>query len=666
MRLKGFTKKQILEVYNSMAVSRRLDEKMLNLLKQGKSFFHMGASGHEAAQLAASFEMRAGKDWFFPYYRDAALCLGLGMTIREQLLSFLSKADNANNGRQMPHHYSHKNLRIVSQSSATGTQFLQAVGCALSRKLEKNNELVYVSAGEGTTSQGDFHEALNWASNSKAPVIFHIQDNEYAISTHKSIQNADSVYAMSAGYRNLGRYDVNGVDFFETNLAFKEATERARKGKGPSLIVSNVVRLLPHSSSDDQRKYRTEQELIEDKKRDPILILQGQCIKNKIITIKEFEKIDNEIRQLIDDDIKWALSQNNPEPLEANMHVYSNNLSSIEPSLNLISSNKIVLVDAINHALEEEMSLNDKMVIYGQDIADPKGGVFTATKGLSSIFGDERVFNAPLAESSIIGTAIGLAVTGYKPVVEIQFADYIWTAMMQIRNEVVTMRYRSNNIWNCPLVIRAPVGGYINGGIYHSQSIDGFFLHMPGIYIAYPSNAADAKGLLKMACRMKDPVIFMEHKGLYRQGYASTAEPSKDYVLPFGKAKILSTGDELSIITWGAMVQKCIEAIKSLNLIDGQVELIDLRTLNPLDLDLIKTSIKKTGKALVVHEDNITNGPGAEISALISEECFEFLDGPIRRVGSKDSPIPFNKILEDEVLPQTYDISTKIMELLEY
>ena len=283
MRLKGFTKKQILEVYNNMAVSRRLDEKMLNLLKQGKSFFHMGASGHEAAQLAASFEMRAGKDWFYPYYRDAALCLGLGMTIREQLLSFLSKADNANNGRQMPHHYSHKTLRIVSQSSATGTQFLQAVGCALSRKLEKNNELVYVSAGEGTTSQGDFHEALNWASNSKAPVIFHIQDNEYAISTHKSIQNADSVYAMSAGYRNLGRYDVNGVDFFETNLAFKEAAERARKGKGPSLIVSNVVRLLPHSSSDDQRKYRTEQELIEDKKRDPILILQGQCIKNKII-----------------------------------------------------------------------------------------------------------------------------------------------------------------------------------------------------------------------------------------------------------------------------------------------------------------------------------------------------------------------------------------------
>ena len=666
MRLKGFTKKQLLEVFKIMSISRRLDEKMLNLLKQGKSFFHMGASGHEAAQLAASLTMRPGKDWFFPYYRDAALCLGLGMTVREQMLSFLSKSDDANNGRQMPHHYSHKKLRIVSQSSATGTQFLQAVGCAISRKLEKNNEIVYVSSGEGTTSQGDFHEALNWASNLKAPIIFHIQDNEYAISTHKSVQNADSVYAMAAGYRNLARYDVNGVDFFETNLAFKEATERARKGKGPSLIVSNVVRLLPHSSSDDQRKYRTEKELKNDKKRDPIILLKEQCLKQKVISLKEFDDNYDKIKTSIEEDIKWSLDQNNPNPSKAEMHVYSNQLIFEESNLDLISVDKIVMVDAINHALEEEMSLNDKMVIYGQDIADPKGGVFTATKGLSTKYGDERVFNSPLAESSIIGTAIGLSVAGYKPIVEIQFADYIWTAMMQIRNEVVTMRYRSNNVWSCPLVIRAPVGGYINGGIYHSQSIDGFFLHMPGIYIAYPSNAADAKGLLKMACRMKDPVIFMEHKGLYRQGYASTEEPGKNYVLPFGKGKIILNGDELTIITWGAMVQKSLEAIKSLNIQDGQVEVIDLRTLNPLDIDLISKSVKKTGKVLVVHEDNITNGPGAEIAALISDKFFEYLDGPVKRIGSKNSPIPFNKILEDEILPQMNDISTKIIELLEY
>ena len=306
------------------------------------------------------------------------------------------------------------------------------------------------------------------------------------------------------------------------------------------------------------------------------------------------------------------------------------------------------------------------MVIYGQDIADPKGGVFTATRGLSDEFGQDRVFNSPLAESSIIGTAIGMAVKGYKPVVEIQFCDYIWTAMMQIRNEVVTMRYRSNNAWTCPIVIRTPVGGYIHGGLCHSQSIDGYFIHMPGIYLAYPSNAADAKGLLKMACRMNDPVLFMEHKGLYRQGYAATEEPDKNYILPFGKAKVLEYGEELTIVTWGAMVQKSIEAVQSLDLDDGQVEIIDLRTLNPLDITTIGSSLEKTGKILIVYEDNLTNGPGAEISALISDKFFELLDGPIRRVAAKDSHIPFSDILEEEILPQVYDISIGIKELLEY
>ncbi|MBT5115335.1 MAG: alpha-ketoacid dehydrogenase subunit beta, partial [Candidatus Marinimicrobia bacterium] len=309
---------------------------------------------------------------------------------------------------------------------------------------------------------------------------------------------------------------------------------------------------------------------------------------------------------------------------------------------------------------------NEKMIIYGQDIADPKGGVFTATKGLSDMFGSQRVFNSPLAESSIVGTAIGMAVTGYKPVVEIQFGDYIWTAMMHIRNELSTMRYRSNNDWTCPVVIRVPVGGYIHGSLCHSQSIDGFFIHIPGIYLAYPSNAADAKGLLKMACRMNDPVIFMEHKGLYRQGYAATEEPGEDYVLPFGKARIVSEGDEISIITWGAMVQKSIEGVKSLELPEGTVEIIDLRTLNPLDLDTIEASLEKTGKALVVYEDNLTNGPGAEISALIADKYFELLDGPVRRVATKDSPVPYNWFLEEKVLPQTSDVADAIKELLEY
>ena len=665
-RLHGFTKTQILDVFRKMALSRRLDEKMLILLRQGKSFFHIGASGHEAAQLAAAVLIRPGEDWSYPYYRDGAYCIGLGMTAREQLLCFLSRADDPNSGgRQMPQHYGHKDLRIVSQSSPTGTQFLQAVGTAIARKMEKTKDVVYVSSGEGTTSQGDFHEALNWASNAKAPVIFHIQDNEYAISTHKSEQTADSVYTMTAGFKNLSRYDVDGTNFFETNLAFKQAVERARRGKGPSLIVSNVVRLLPHSSSDDQRKYRTPKALEEDRKRDPLTILEDQCIREKLISAKEIEKIRTEVKAQVDADTEWAEGQEHPDGDTALDHIYSGDMPMNEPSFDAVAD-KVVIVDAINHALKEEMARNDKMVIYGQDIADPKGGVFTATKGLSDEFGIDRVFNSPLAESSIVGTAVGMAVAGYKPVVEIQFGDYIWTAMMQLRNEVSTLRYRSNNAWKCPLVVRVPVGGYIHGALYHSQSIDGYFIHMPGIYLAYPSNAADAKGLLKMACRMDDPVIYMEHKGLYRQGYAATEEPGEDYVLPFGKGRIVCQGNELTIVTWGAMVQKSIEGIKSLALADGVVEIIDLRTLNPLDLDMIEASLEKTGKVLVVYEDNLTNGPGAEISALIADRFFELLDGPVRRVAAKDSPVPFNWFLEEKILPQTEDVSIAIQELLEY
>ena len=665
-RLHGFTKEQILDVYSKMALSRRLDEKMLILLRQGKSFFHIGASGHEAAQLAAAVLIRPGEDWSYPYYRDGAYCIGLGMTAREQLLCFLSRADDPNSGgRQMPQHYGHKDLRIVSQSSPTGTQFLQAVGTAIARKMEKTKDVVYVSSGEGTTSQGDFHEALNWASNAKAPVIFHIQDNEYAISTHKSEQTADSVYTMTAGFKNLSRYDVDGTNFFETNLAFKQAVERARRGKGPSLIVSNVVRLLPHSSSDDQRKYRTPKALEEDRKRDPLTILEDQCIREKLISAKEIEKIRTEVKAQVDADTEWAEGQEHPDGDTALDHIYSGDMPMNEPSFDAVAD-KVVIVDAINHALKEEMARNDKMVIYGQDIADPKGGVFTATKGLSDEFGIDRVFNSPLAESSIVGTAVGMAVAGYKPVVEIQFGDYIWTAMMQLRNEVSTLRYRSNNAWKCPLVVRVPVGGYIHGALYHSQSIDGYFIHMPGIYLAYPSNAADAKGLLKMACRMDDPVIYMEHKGLYRQGYAATEEPGEDYALPFGKGRIVCQGNELTIVTWGAMVQKSIEGIKSLALADGVVEIIDLRTLNPLDLDMIEASLEKTGKVLVVYEDNLTNGPGAEISALIADRFFELLDGPVRRVAAKDSPVPFNWFLEEKILPQTEDVSIAIQELLEY
>ncbi len=665
-RLHGFTKRDLTQVYKTMVTARLLDEKMLTLLKQGKSFFHIGTSGHEAAQMAAAVSLRSGEDWFYPYYRDAALCLGVGMTPREQLLSFLARKDDPNSGgRQMPQHYGHKKLNIVSQSSPTGTQFLQAVGTALRCKWDETKDVVYVSSGEGTTSQGDFHEALNWSSREKLPVIFHVQDNEYAISVHISEQTSGkSVYSMVAGYTNLARFDVDGTDFFETQLAFKKATDRARKGKGPSVIVSHVVRLLPHSSSDDQRKYRKPDELSDDQKRDPITKFEAACLEAAVFTEKDFDTIRKECFEMVKSDAEWAEDQDHPDPSTALHHIYSDYSIQTETEFNTIAD-KTVLVDAINHALGEELEHNSKMVIYGQDVADNKGGVFTATKGLSTKYGKNRVFNSPLAESSIVGTAVGLSLTGYKPVVEIQFGDYIWTAMMQIRNEMATMRYRSNNDWNCPVVIRVPVGGYIHGALCHSQSIDGYFMHLPGVYIAYPSNAADAKGLLKAACRMEDPVLFLEHKGLYRQGYAATPEPDEKYILPFGKARVVTSGEDLTVITWGAMVQKSIDAATKIDE-EYSVEIIDLRTLNPMDIDTIKESIGKTGKALVVYEDNMTNGPGAEIAARIADECFEMLDGPVKRVGAKDCPIAFNWYLEEKILPQISDIQHAITELLEY
>ena len=666
-KFQGFQKKQLLDIYRNMILARKLDDREMTLLKQGKAFFHIGCSGHEAAQLAAANNMKPSVDWAYPYYRDAALCLGLGMSGKDQLLAFLAKdADPSSGGRQMPQHYGNKDLRIVTQSSPTGTQFLQAVGCSMSRKWEKSKEIVYVSSGEGSTSEGEFHEALNWSSREKLPVIFHIQDNGYAISVPVSDQIAgSSVFDMVSGYENLAKYDVDGTNFFETNLAFQQAADRARKGKGPSVIVSRVVRLLSHSSSDDQRKYRSEKDLELDMARDPIIKFEKDCLGANVITKKDIKDIQSEVEKYIEEAVSWVENQDDPDPKTALDHIFSDISEPEEPEINSIND-KIVMVDAINHALDEEMEVNNKMIVYGEDIADPKGGVFTATKGLTDKYGKERVFNSPLAEASIVGTAIGLAVTGWKPCVEIQFGDYIWPAMMQIRDEAACIRYRSNGAWTSPLVIRVAVGGYIHGGLYHSQSIDSYFFNIPGIRVAFPSNASDAKGLLKSSLRMDDPVIFLEHKGLYRQGYAATPEPDKDYVLPFGKANLIEEGDILTIVTWGAMVQKSIDAIKLCNLEKGDVDLIDLRTLNPIDWSAIHNSVEKTGKLLIVHEDLLTGGVGAEIAAKISDELFEELDGPIKRVAAKDCHVPYHDLLEKQVLPQTEQIVEAVNDLMEY
>ena len=666
MKYKGFSKKELKRVYNLICTSRILDEKQLVLLKQGKGFFHIGASGHEAVQVAAGLNIKTGSDFSYPYYREQTYCLTLGMTVKELLLAFLAKKnDPSSAGRQMPMHYGHRKFNIVSQSSPTGTQYLQAVGTAFAMQKNKKGNVVYVSSGDGTTSQGDFHEALNWASRQKAPVIFHIENNHYAISVplHEQVANGQ-LYDITSGYENLGRYNIDGTNFFESHLAFKKAIDRARKGKGPSIIISDVVRLLPHSSSDDHRKYREEKDLSIDKSRDPILIFEKFCIDNQILTDHDIQSIQNKIKSEIDDAALWAQSQELPDSSTANKFLFSQSDSLVFRKKEILDDQqKIVMVDSINHALDEELLNNEKMLIYGQDIADGKGGVFTATKGLSTKHGVDRVFNAPLAESSIVGTAIGLAICGYKPVVEIQFGDYIWTAMMQIRNELATMRYRSNNDWKCPVVIRVPVGGYIHGGLCHSQSIEGYFAHLPGIKIAYPSNAADAKGLLKSACRMDDPVLFLEHKGLYRQGYASSYEPDNNYLIEFGKASTVKKGNQLTIVTWGAIVEKAIQATNKLNV---DAEIIDIRTINPLDLESILSSVKKTNRVIIAHEDNLTNGFGGEIASKIVENAFEFLDAPVKRVASKDYPVPYADELEKEILIQTSWIEDAIIEILEY
>ncbi len=666
MKLYGFTNKELLNFYRTMALSRRLDEKQLILLKQGKGYFHISAAGHEAAQVAAAYCFKPSVDYAYPYYRDQAFTLQWGMSSREILLSFLARKDDPNSGaRQMPQHYGHRELNIVSQSSPTGTQYLQAVGAAFACRKKGEKTVVYVSSGEGTTSQGDFHEALNWASRRKAPVIFHIQDNGYAISVPISEQTAGgSIYKIAAGYDSLARFNVNGTDFFEVYMAFNKAVERARRGRGPSIIVSNVVRLLPHSSSDDHRKYRSAEELEKNRRQDPVIVFQQKCIESGICTKDDFDAIDEAVKTMVNEDTLWAESQPAPEAESVATHLYSE--KPVELKLSEKPANtgdRVVLVDAINHALAEELERNPLMLVYGQDVAGAKGGVFTATRGLTEKIGKDRVFNSPLAESSIIGTAVGAATCGLKPVVEIQFGDYIWTAMMQIRNEVATLRYRSNGDWSCPMVIRVPVGGYIHGALCHSQSIDGYFTHLPGIFIAFPSNAADAKGLLKTACRMDDPVMFLEHKGLYRQGYAASPEPDAEFLLPFGKARIVSEGNDLTIVTWGAMVQKSIEARKKTG---ASVEIIDIRTLNPLDMDTILSSVKKTSRVAVVHEDNITGGFGAEIAARIADEGFELLDAPVKRVASKDLPIAYAPVLEDAILVQTDWIESVINELLTF
>ncbi|MEX2639380.1 MAG: dehydrogenase E1 component subunit alpha/beta [Balneolales bacterium] len=665
--VKNFKTGDLLQVYKLMLLSRRLDEKMLNLLKQGRGFFHIGCSGHEAVQLAMADNLEPGKDWGALYYRDMAYTLGMGMTPRQLLSAHLSKVTDTSGGRQMPSHFNNKDLKIFPVSSAIGAQFLPGLGIAQGARLLKKDEVIYISTGEGGTSEGSFFEMLNWATRCKAPVVIVVQDNKYAISVPVSEQTSNkSISKTVSGFENLQIFEIDGTDYFNSYAALEKAVKRARNGEGPTLVHAHVVRLLPHSSSDDQKKYRDADDLENDKLHDPIKKMAEKLIDEEVITQPELDALKEEVKKQIDDDTEWCLKQADPKPKEALKHVLYEGKLNLRYEKNKPSGEPVVLVDAINHAIVEEMENNDRVLVFGEDVGGGKGGVFTATRGLAERFGEHRCYNSPLSEASIVGTACGLAVQGFKPVVEIQFGDYIWPAMQQLRNQVPTLRYRSNNAFSCPMVIRAPIGGYIHGGLCHSQNIESIFGHIPGYQIIMPSNAADAKGMLKTAIRSEDPILFLEHKALYRQGFARRPEPDADYYIELGKADVVLTGDDVTIVTYGAMVQKALMAAKEYEKNGINVEVIDIRSIVPLDTETILASVRKTGRVLVLHEDLEFIGFGAEIAAQISAKAFEYLDAPIQRVAARFAPIAFAAPFEKYILPSDDTIDEALRGLIDY
>lgn len=666
-------KQKCLRTLEVMYLSRFMDDKMAILVKQNKGgTFHMNGLGHEMIGAVSALSLTQGVDWAFPYYRDKSFAIGHGACIVELFGTFMGRATkHHSSGRMMPEHFSHKGLKIPVQSSVVGSQFLQAVGLAKGLKHSGKQDIVYVSGGDGSTSQGDFHEALNYACIHSLSVIFVIQDNGWAISVPVKEQTAGGdISKITQGYEGLTTHVVNGSNYEEVSTALSMAVNKGRSLQGPSVIVAKVPRLGPHSSSDDPKKYKEEEVTSLEQASDPIPAYETWLIEMRLFSKEEVEALRLKVKKQIDEAAKRAEEIPFPDPATCGKHVFKATAQEeIKASNEKPKQEAIVMVDALNHALIEEMEFNPNIVVFGQDVAGGKGGVFGVTRSLTDKFGKERCFNTPLAESTIIGTAIGMSFDGiHIPVVEVQFADYLWTGINQLFNELASIHYRSNGEWNCPVVVRMPTGGYIQGGPYHSQSIEAFLAHCPGLKVVLPSNAEDAKMLLKAAIRDPNPVVFLEHKGLYRQrAFSARAEPHEEEVGVLGKAKVLREGSDLTVVTWGMTAVMASEVCEKLSKEKSvEVELIDLRTIIPLDFDTILQSVQKTGKVLIAHEAPKQGGFGAEIAARLSEKAFSYLDAPIQRIGSLECSIPYSKVLEDAVLPQKKDIEKAILELSQF
>src|SRR5882757_4774232 len=715
----GLAPQQLIDAYRLMYMSRRVDDREILLKRQQKVFFQISGAGHEALSVAAGLALKPAYDWFYPYYRDRGLCLALGGTPYEMLLGAVGAADDpGSGGRQMPSHWAFKHLNVVSQSSCTGTQVLQAVGCAeagryfarfpnAARKADgdyrefkdvsfHDDELVYVSLGDGTTSQGEFWESMNAAALMKLPLLVCVQDNDYAISVPVEAQTAGgNISKLVASFPNFHFDEFDGTDVIASFAALHRAIDHIRSGQGPAFLHGHVTRPYSHSLSDDEKLYRSPAELADEVARDPLSRHRRFLIEEGILDeagIHAIEKVvDKDIQQSAD----RALAAPLPKLESITDWVYSPDLDPESPafdrqpaSLKQGTEEAVkkaavpkTMADLINHTLRDEMKRDERVLIFGEDVADcsreeyltkkmvkGKGGVFKLTYGLQMDFGPDRVFNAPLAEASIVGRAVGMATRGLKPVVEIQFFDYIWPAMMQIRNELALTRWRSSGIFKAPVVIRAAIGGYLTGGgIYHSQSGEVLFAHIPGLRVVFPSNALDAAGLLRTAIRCDDPVLFLEHKRLYRETFGRAPYPGNDFMVPFGKARIVQPGADLTIITYGAVVPRALQAVQKLEREDGiKAELIDLRSLNPFDWETIAASVEKTSRAIVAYEDTLSWGYGAEIAARIADQLFQHLDAPVRRVAATDTFVAYQPILEDAILPQVSDLFRAMKELAEF